>query len=197
MSLGGVVAVQQASPDGVEIGGRIRSARALRGISLRRLAADAGVSAGFISHLEHGRSGVSISTLRNIARVLGMTIAELVDGEHSQGRGVLRRQERKKVQAEGGLTKYLLSATPLRNLEVYTGELLPGGSTGAEPYSHGHAQEMVICLKGSVEVTVGDQAYVLAEGDLVDLHSSVPHKLRNAGGDTAEVLWIISPPTPD
>jgi transcriptional regulator with XRE-family HTH domain len=195
--MGGMV-VQRSFPAGpVEIGERIRLARTLRGISLRQLATEAGVSPGFVSHLENGKSGASVATLRNMARALGLTIAELLDGDHRHGRGLIRRHERPQVQAQGGLTKYLLSATPLRNLEVYAGVLEPGGSTGEEPYSHGHAQEMVICLKGSVEVTVAGQVHSLAEGDLVDLNSSSPHGLRNTGGTTAEVLWIISPPTPD
>jgi len=132
-----------------------------------------------------------------LARVLGMTIAELVDDEHRHGRGVLRKDERPKVQAQGGLTKYLLSTTPLRNLEVYAGVLEPGGSTGERLYTHGHAQEMLICTAGTVEVTVADQVHVLTSGDLIDLVTSVPHGVRNSGNGTAEVLWIISPPTPD
>ncbi|MET1152716.1 cupin domain-containing protein [Arthrobacter sp.] len=189
--------VQRTSADAVEIGVRIRSARHLRGISLRQLALDAGVSPGFMSHVENGRSGISISTLRNVAKVLGMTIAELVDGEHRHGRGVLRKNERPRVEAQGGLTKSLLTTTPLRNLEVYAGVFEPGGSTGDQLYSHGHAQEMVICIEGTVEVTVADEVQVLASGDLIDLHTSVPHGVRNIGDGTAEVLWIISPPTPD
>ncbi|MET1036172.1 MAG: XRE family transcriptional regulator [Arthrobacter sp.] len=193
------MAVAGEDRDGVkvEVGARIRSARILRGISLRHLASDIGVTPGFVSQLENGHSGASVATLRNAAKALGVTVAELLDGDRPNGRGVVRKQERPLVEAANGLTKYLLSTTPLRNLEVYAGTLAPGASTGDALYSHGHAQEMVICLRGTVEVTVQEETHTLEEGDLVELLSSVGHGLRNAGTDVAEVLWIISPPTPD
>jgi transcriptional regulator with XRE-family HTH domain len=180
-----------------DIGARIRAARTVRGLSVRRLAGDAGVSPAFVSHLENGRSGASISTLRRMSRALGLTVAELIDGDNPHGRGVLRHGERTVILSEGGLTKYLLSSTPLRNLEVYLGVLEPGAGTGGELYTHGDAQEMLLCLRGAVDVAVGDTSHHLEQGDLVDLNTSVPHGLRNNGAGPAEVLWIISPPTPD
>ena len=35
----------------------------------------------------------------------------------------------------------------------------------------------------------------LREGDSIDYRSSSPHRVTNAGEETAEVMWIISPPS--
>ena len=35
----------------------------------------------------------------------------------------------------------------------------------------------------------------LATGDSIDYRSSVPHRIVNGGTTTAEVMWIISPPS--
>jgi transcriptional regulator with XRE-family HTH domain len=176
------------------IGHRIRAARELRGISLRRLAQLTGVSSGFLSQLENEHSNASVATLKKIAEALGSTTAELIDGTRPEGR-VLRKAARPAFHSGGGLTKYLLTGTPQRNLEIYTGELEVHGGTGEELYVHGNAQEVLVCLKGRVEVRLSGESYVLESGDSVEYLSSTPHGLRNMAQTLSEVMWIISPPT--
>jgi transcriptional regulator with XRE-family HTH domain len=53
----------------------IRHARLAVGISQRRLAALAGVTHCYISHIEAGRRKPSLETLERIAKVLGMRLA--------------------------------------------------------------------------------------------------------------------------
>jgi transcriptional regulator with XRE-family HTH domain len=177
------------------IGHRIRAARELRGISLRRLAQSTGLSSGFLSQLENGRSNASVATLKKLAEALGATTAELIDGTSPEGR-VLRKADRPAFHAGDGLVKYLLTRTPQRNLEVYTGEIEAGGGTGDELYVHGNAQEVLVCLSGRVEVRLAAESYVLDGGDSIEYLSSTPHGLRNVAGTGSEVMWILSPPTP-
>ncbi len=51
-----------------------------------------------------------------------------------------------------------------------------------------------MCLRGSIELAVGDEKHLLEAGDSIEYLSSTEHGLRNIGEDTAEVLWAISPP---
>jgi len=37
--------------------------------------------------------------------------------------------------------------------------------------------------------------FELCTGDSIDYRSSTPHRLTNIGGEPAEVMWIISPPS--
>jgi XRE family aerobic/anaerobic benzoate catabolism transcriptional regulator len=69
----------QALDDGVlvALGERVRDARARRGITRRRLAADSGVSERFLAHLEAGSGNVSVLKLRRIAEALKTSFAEL------------------------------------------------------------------------------------------------------------------------
>lgn len=66
-------------------GERIREERARRGVSVRGLARDVGVSASLISQIETGRSQPSVSTLYAIVTALGISIEDLfepvADGE--------------------------------------------------------------------------------------------------------------------
>lgn len=59
------------------LGGRVRHARAVRGVSRKLLARTAGISERYIAELEAGRGNVSIVLLRRIAEAMGTTAADL------------------------------------------------------------------------------------------------------------------------
>jgi quercetin dioxygenase-like cupin family protein/DNA-binding XRE family transcriptional regulator len=69
------------------IGERLREERVRRGISVRGLARDIGVSASLISQIETDKSQPSVSTLYAITTALGISIEELFDVDGSGGRG--------------------------------------------------------------------------------------------------------------
>ena len=65
-----------------DLGDRVRSLRAQRGMTRKRLASQAGVSERHLANLETGQGNASVMLLRQLAAALGATIAELV-GEDS------------------------------------------------------------------------------------------------------------------
>lgn len=177
------------------LGSRIRAARELRGLTLRRVASMTGLSSGFISQLENDRSNASVASLKSLAGALGISTAELIEGRLKDSQGVLRKAQRPKIHMADGLTKFILTRAPLRNLEICTGEIVPSGGTGTERYNHGNSQEFVMCLEGRVEVSVGEERHILETGDSIEYVTSIDHGLRNIGDDVANVLWVVSPPT--
>jgi mannose-6-phosphate isomerase-like protein (cupin superfamily) len=108
---------------------------------------------------------------------------------------VLRRAERPSLSFGVLGTKRLLTPRPLSHLEVFVGELDPGGSTGTEPYAHGDSEELLIVLSGTVQLELGGELHELENGDSIDYRSSTPHRVINRGEEPAEVIWIISPPS--
>jgi transcriptional regulator with XRE-family HTH domain len=177
-----------------QLGGRIRAFRQARRLTLRALALAAQTSPGFLSELERGQVNASVGSLRKLADSLGVTLADLFsDGDVDRPK-VLRRADRPEIHADHRTSKYLLSQTPLLNLEVYAGEFLPGGDAG-EPYAHGDAQEMLIVVSGEVTLSLAGVDYELERGDSAEYRTSLLHTLRNDSDQPAEVLWIISPPT--
>ena len=61
------------------VGDRIREERNRRGLSVRQLARDVGVSASLISQIENGRSRPSVSTLYAITQALGISVEDVFD----------------------------------------------------------------------------------------------------------------------
>ncbi|WP_296738858.1 cupin domain-containing protein [Mesorhizobium sp.] len=177
------------------LGMRLKSLRLARRLSLRDLADATGTSASFISQLERGLTGASTASLNQIASALGVSVAMLFEESAAQNHGVLRRNERPSLPPSDGCRKMLLSRPPLSDMEVYVGEFDIGGSTGSDQYTHGDAHEMLVVLRGIVEVSLGDARHVLEEGDSIEYTTSTPHRSENIGSGRAEVMWIIAPPT--
>jgi transcriptional regulator with XRE-family HTH domain len=189
-----------ATPDAehrTALGLRVRRFRQYRHLSLAQLGEHSGISASFLSQLERGKTSASISSLRRIAPVLGVTLADLFGEGADLPMQVLRRADRSTVETEPGTRKFLLTSRPLRHLEVYAGEFDPGTSTGTEKYVHGESQELLIVIAGNVNVEIGESSYVMSTGDSIEYSSALPHRLETIGSETAEVLWIVSPPTED
>ena len=179
----------------VDVGERLRLIRTARRCTLREVAERAGLSESFLSQVERGRTSASIASLRRIADGLGISMADLFESGGPAQPRVLRRADRPTL-AFGILgRKMLLTPRPLQHLEVFTGELDVGGSTGAEPYAHGDSEELFVVLRGTVRLELGDEEHELAPGDSIRYWSSTPHRISNAYDEPAEVMWIISPPS--
>ena len=179
----------------VDVGERLRDIRRLRRATLKTIADRAGVSESFLSQVERGRASASIASLRRIAGALGVSVADLFEPSGPPRPRVLRRGDRPSL-AFGILgRKFLLTPRPLQHLEVFAGELDPGGSTGDEPYTHGDSEELFVVVSGRVHLQLGERVYELESGDSIDYRSSTPHRVTNVGEERAEVMWIISPPS--
>ena len=184
-----------ATKNQAAVGEKVKAFRTARRMSLRTLGEVTGTTASFLSQLERGLSGVNISTLMRIAGSLGISLTDLFDDAAPPVGRILRKNERPALPPAEGYRKMLLSRRPIRDLEVYIGEFDPGGSTGAEPYSHGDSHELFFVVQGTMELTLGDERHLLSAGDSIEYPSSVPHKTVNIGTEPAEVLWMIAPPT--
>lgn len=64
----------------VEIGRRVRAARARRGLTREELAEQLDLSTLFLSYIECGQKGMSLPTFANLCRVLNVSADELLFG---------------------------------------------------------------------------------------------------------------------
>lgn len=70
---------------------------------------------------------------------------------------------------------------------------VPGGVNGPPLHMHTREDESFVCLAGRVEVTLGDEDFVLEHGDYLYLPRDVPHAFRNPFDDEARVISVVSP----
>ena len=179
----------------LQLGPRIRSLRQARRLTLREVSQRAGVTESFLSQVERDVTSPSIATVQRIARALDLSIAQLFAEEPETGR-VVRREARRRVAYPGlkAVDEFLTSDMAGR-LQVIMSTIEPGGGTGAEPYTHESDEEVVVVMAGVLDLWVGDEHYVLREGDAITFPSRLPHWNVNQGDAPATVLFCLTPPS--
>ncbi|MDA8314481.1 MAG: XRE family transcriptional regulator [Actinomycetota bacterium] len=178
-----------------DVGALLRRYRKLRGATLHAIAQKAGVSESFLSQLERGRTNASLATLRSVAGALDLELADLF-ASADDTRPVVSTPENRPTLAFGHrAVKQLLTPKPYRHMEVFVGEFGPGGTTGPEPLMHGQSEELLYVLEGSIFLDVGDERFSLHESHSVQYDSGTPHRVTELRGETAKVMWMISPPS--
>jgi transcriptional regulator with XRE-family HTH domain len=181
-----------ARSDAPKVGARVRSHRRERGLTIEQLAAATGLTKGFISQLERDRTAPSLASIARICDALGVRLSHIFEQEPAPA--LVRRDERPSVDGRGASENHLLSSRDEARFQAIESELAPGAGAGDELNSLPGEMEFVYVLEGALELQVGDETHVLAEGDALTYPLAKPHTWRNAShSDRARVLWVAVP----
>ncbi len=179
----------------IELGERLRRLRSERGLSLRELADQSGLTASFISQVERGRASPSIASLARLAEVFEVNVAHFFEPAPRTGRFVARDQRRTiRLRGLGEVDEYV-TADPSGRLQVAISTFEVDGMTAEAPFVHESDEECVLVLEGRLEVTVGEDSYLLEPGDAVTYSPQVPHVARNTGSGPAKAIFVMTPPS--
>ena len=185
------------SVDRSALGRRLREVRERAGLTLRTVAARAGVSESLVSQIERSRVSPSVDTLLALADVLEVDLEYLFrDYRREGGVSVVRAGERA-VHQTGGVRYEQLSVmtdpSERYGIEAVMLEIPAGAERGSGEYGH-RGKELGIILEGTAELLYGTRRHRLARGDSVSFNSNMPHVLRNVGQGVLRALWVNSPP---
>lgn len=176
------------------LGARIRELRQRRGLSVGELATAASVSKSLVSQIERGVASPSIDTVRRVASALELPVFALFLEDASSDM-VVRKHNRRIVRYAGSnAIREVLSPSFQSRLVMLWVTYSPGEASRVEPVHH-TGEECVVIVRGTLEVTLGDQVVRLETGDSMGFDSELPHIFRNPGTEAAEVVVAISPPT--
>jgi transcriptional regulator with XRE-family HTH domain len=185
-----------------DLGERIKRARGLRGMSTRKLAAELGVSAGQISHIETGRSAPSANTLYAMASVLGVSLDQLLgldgpaDLETAPGghATITRYGHRTRHTAHPGV--HWEGLTPgdgpvLMGLLTYDAE----ASSAPDLAPMGHSGvEYGFVISGVLDLRIHEDVVRLTTGDSFTFDAAAPHTLSNPGPLPTLIIWATPNP---
>jgi len=185
----------QAGPAGFDMGERLREVRERFGLSQRALATRADVTNGMISLIEKNRSSPSVATLKKILDGLPMSLGEFFAAGQPARPAIFFRAD-ELVEIGGGAISYRQVGASLEGkaLQLLHERLEPGADTGAAMLRH-EGEEGGVVVRGELELTVGLQTRVLSAGDAYAFQSSVPHRFRNLGRETCELVSACTPPS--
>ncbi|HPJ20778.1 MAG TPA: cupin domain-containing protein [Clostridia bacterium] len=175
------------------IGEKIRRKRNELGMSMKMLAEKTGLTSGFISQVERELAEPSITSLRKIAEALDVAVFFFFTEEKNTGIVVRKDNRQSRNFRKSHLTYELLSPDLNRQMEMFMATLEPGAETCDEPLSH-TGEEVTHVLEGSMWIQIGDDEYILEEGDTIYYFSSIPHRIVNNGDSMLRFISTITPP---
>jgi transcriptional regulator with XRE-family HTH domain len=174
-----------------EVGARLQAFRQSRGLSVRKTALGAGVSASFVSQLERGKCNASVAVLQRLCDVLGLHVSDLF-APAGMGAKPVRMSTREPLVTREGITKYLITPTSYSPLALYDATFESSANTG-DPYSHFGLIENIVVLLNEVTVQLGDEAHILKLGDSVAFSSETPHRVSNHTNGVSRIHWLCAP----
>jgi len=112
--------------------------------------------------------------------------------EYSNRISVVHPAHRSRLTMAEGVIWERLAATPEHAVNFMKIHYAPGATStaGGELQSH-EGYEYGYVLRGTIEVTVGSETFVLNEGESLGFDSNIPHVLRNIGDDDFEGVWFV------
>jgi mannose-6-phosphate isomerase-like protein (cupin superfamily) len=166
-------------------------------MTIAQLAKETGFSTGYISSVERGRVNPSLSALYKITSALNIDPGLLFEADtpSNQQIQIVRKHERLTVVYPSSNIHYELLTRDLstRKVEFLRVTIPTGKSSGPKMLVH-EGEEYGLILKGRMELTVGDEKFILLAGDSVSFQSTVPHSVANAGKTEIEAIWAMTPP---
>ena len=155
----------------------LRRLREKREVSLEALAQASGVRRAMLVQIEAGRSFPSVKVLCKVASALQVSIAEFLAPSDSHGAIVRRALPPEHAEAQVAFNELRLS--PLAE------EHVPGHECGV--------QKNLLVTKGSLELSINDERFVLHAGDSILFRAGQPHQYRNPLDSEAVAYLVTSP----
>lgn len=189
---------------------RLKAGRLRRGLSVRALAREVGVSPSLVSQIENGKANPSVGTLYAIVSALDVSLDELFDRADritpsaepvepplaaDTGRptsAVLRAKQRPSLRLDSGVKWERL--TPEGEDAIDFLQVTYGVGTASCPPDallRHNGREYGLVLSGRIGVTVGFDRYELGPGDSVAIDSTTPHRIWTIGDEPADVVWTV------
>ena len=179
----------------MRIARRVREIRSARAETMESLAARSGVSKSMISLIERGEASPTALVLEKLATGLGVAMATLFGPDKSAQQQPLSRRADQTIwkDPESGYLRRNLSPTswptPIQLVEVHfpAGARVAYESSGTRPA----LEQQVWVLQGQIELTLGDQRFVLKTGDCLAIRRDQPLIFSNSSTQAARYLVAI------
>ena len=166
------------------LGARVKLERINRGWSLRRLAAEAGVSKAMISRVERGESSPTATVLGRLSGALEVSMSALLT---TSVRGATW------TDPESGYRRRAVATTADFPVDV-TEVVMPRGARQAFPASaYAFNQHVIWVADGALSFTEGGTTHVLGAGDSLQLGEPADCVFANETDVSCRYIVILAP----
>ncbi len=174
------------------IGSRVREIRRDQGLSQKMLAEATELSTPLISRIENGLAMPSIPTLQSIADRLSVDIGYFFKGERQEEFVISPEGSRRTMVSARGYDSIELLVEGMANAFMEPAIVTAKGKSHEDEVEMAvhDGQEFVYVLEGRIEITLGNNKYVLKKGDAAYWYGSIPHKGISLSKKPAKTLNI-------
>ncbi|MBI2060457.1 MAG: helix-turn-helix transcriptional regulator [Nitrospirae bacterium] len=174
---------------------KLREMRERLRVSISDLSRKSGIAVSTLYKIENNKMVPTIVTLHRVARALGCNVATLfsVDGADGEVEFAGNHNVRPFVSETGFSGRMVAGGIPDGRIFSAVMTLERDGRSGKKHLSH-NGEELVVCLKGKVELTVGSRKFVLQKGDALHYKATLDHGFRNVAPSRSEIVYVLTPP---
>lgn len=179
-----------------KFGPLLRAIRNTRHLTIKEVAAKAGVSSSLLSQIERNRISPSLDTLLHILEVYGVPPDKFFkDYEVDTIVEIIRSDDRKIYERKGFKYEKLCGDSQTRGNHSFSAfflELAPGQKRGDT--NDGHlGRELGIVVEGTAKLIYSNEEYEICQGDSVSFFSRIPHVIQNTSDQIFRAYWIVTP----
>ncbi|WP_423379999.1 helix-turn-helix domain-containing protein [Burkholderia sp. LMG 32019] len=174
--------------DIMRIGQRIRRLRREAKKTLLEVATEAKLSVGFLSQVERHLTGISLSSLVNVAKALGVPLGALIE-QPRQAQPDSHEGRRKPYALDATSQWYERLSTTFDGSQINALKVQMMEGYRSEWVAHS-GDEFVYVLTGRICYTVGKKDYPLSPGDSLHFDARKRHRVANVGDGPAEVIAV-------
>lgn len=178
---------QDSVTQSLNIGARLRKQRRRLGLTVSSAAARSGLSTGFISLIENGKTDVTVGRLSRLLDAYGMQLRDFIVGSDLP-RDLRPDGSEMTYHSEQEGVDYHFFDPHGHVVPVFVTIARGGGWT--DPSIHSFDENDHV-LHGEIECVVGSRTIRVSAGSSFYIPSGTPHRFRNIGESTAEFFSVL------
>lgn len=173
-----------------QVGDIIKEIRKSKGLTLKQMSNDLGLSIGFLSNLERNINSPTLDSLQRICEYLKINIIDLLEGSPKKEL-LVKKGDRRIIFEKEGEIRYEMINNGEKSIKGVCIVMEKGANY--KNFSWGHnSDELGVIFKGRMRIDTSNMEYILEEGDSLYIPAHTTHSLVNIGNDKCISYWFNS-----
>lgn len=180
-----------------KIGAKMKALRVEKGLTLKQMSAESGLSIGFLSQFERGLSSIALDALETLTSLLEIPISALFEEKQGNQDGdlVVRGAQLQFFAINAQLYQATLAKPDTGNAlrpQIFT--LFPLLQPDQPPTPQVHVGEKFLyMLEGIITLFYEHRNFTLYPGDSIQIAAGKPHSWQNPTKTAAKILVVCLP----
>ena len=178
------------------LGQRIKALREIRKLTLVEVAKKTGIDQATLSRIENGRMTGTLNSHMRIAEALSLRLPDLYSDVLNKLSEAKEKAAKQKLEtfshSSGAVAELLTTGVLQKKMMPLLVKLKAGGRTAFEEYPP-LTERFLYLIKGSMEIMLGREKRILAQGESLYFDASESHFLRNVQKSESICLSVMTP----